>query len=253
MLINTFHPFELDTIDLQSNEAPSAKNHKPPSSSKTAALNGNGNGNGNGSLAPHQAETLREVEEDRAGEEGRSPRVSWTDGDHSSDLQQYAEELASGIANSLNGNKMPSEDALAIAQNGGVTTTADDDGDMDADADDLDDDMMDKISSSPSIEDGGCTLPPPAWPQRVDSLHPLALHCDSLSSSVISEARSSPSYLDPAEQPPAQPLEQQASKAPVDESTRRHLLPSEYAGLDDHAIQTGDFDDLSLLFSESNI
>ncbi|OTA81748.1 hypothetical protein M434DRAFT_17273 [Hypoxylon sp. CO27-5] len=134
-----------DTIDLQSQESPSAKQHKSPS--KIAP---------NGSVAPHQAETLREVEEDRAGEEARSPRTSWPDGDNGSDLQLYAEELANGIANSLNGNRMQSEDALAIAQNGGVAGGASDDGDMDANADDdLDDDMMDKISSSPSIEDGG--------------------------------------------------------------------------------------------------
>ena len=45
------------------------------------------------------------------------------------------------------------QDALAIAQNGGHEV---DDGDLDGDAEvDMDDDMMDKISSSPSIEDGG--------------------------------------------------------------------------------------------------
>lgn len=39
--------------------------------------------------------------------------------------------------------------------------------------DGLDDDMMDKISSSPSIEDGGYSLPLP-WPLRGDSLNSLA-------------------------------------------------------------------------------
>ncbi|KAI1374633.1 hypothetical protein F4677DRAFT_455346 [Hypoxylon crocopeplum] len=209
-----------DTIDLQSQESPSA-NIKSPSS-KTAP---------NGSLAPHQAETLREVEEDRIGEEAHSPRVSWTDGDSSSDLQQYAEQLANGIANSLNGNKMPSEDALAIAQNGGVTISTSDDGDMDGDADDgLDDDMMDKISSSPSIEDGGYTLPPPAWPRRVDSLRPRALSRDSPTPSMSSEERSSSPYLEPAEHAPLQPSLRQASKAPVHRSLRHHSLLGEYTG-----------------------
>ncbi|XXG96529.1 hypothetical protein Hte_002812 [Hypoxylon texense] len=214
-----------DTIDLQSNEPLSPKKHKSPA--KAAVPNGNATAtaNANGSLAPHQAETLREVQEDRAGEEARSPRVSWVDGDSGNDLQQYAEDLANGIANSLNGNKMPSEDALAIAQNGGVTGSASEDGDMDADADDLDDDMMDKISSSPSIEDGGYSIPPPAWPQRVDSLLPLALSCRSSSSSSVSEAKSSSTSLEPAESPPLQPLVQQASKAPVDTFARHHLLP----------------------------
>lgn len=45
------------------------------------------------------------------------------------------------------------QDDLAIAQNGG-TSSSSDEGDLDADLDG--DDMMDKISSSPSIEDGRC-------------------------------------------------------------------------------------------------
>lgn len=63
---------------------------------------------------------------------------------------------------------MVHEDALAVAQNGGVSSS--DEGELDGD-DDLDDDMMDKISSSPSIEDGGCyPVAPVAWPRRVSSL-----------------------------------------------------------------------------------
>ena len=53
------------------------------------------------------------------------------------------------------------EDALAVAQNGGISSS--DEGDLDGD--DFDDDMMDRISSSPSIEDGAycyyCPWPPP--------------------------------------------------------------------------------------------
>ncbi|KAI1659658.1 hypothetical protein F4813DRAFT_387762 [Daldinia decipiens] len=203
-----------DTIDLQSHDTPSAKKHKSPSSNAAP----------NGSLAPHQAETLREVEDDRAGEEARSPRISWTDGDNSSDLQQYAEQLA----NSLNGNKMQSEDALAIAQNGGIVGNGSDDGDMDADAgDDLDDDMMDKISSSPSIEDGGYTLPPPAWPRRVDSLRPLALHSVSLNFPAPSEMRLPSPCLESAEHPSIQPPDQQASKASAYKSNCHHPFPDE--------------------------
>ncbi|GAP87812.2 putative sh3 domain-containing protein [Rosellinia necatrix] len=150
-----------DTIDLQDHDAPSAKDHKHSASKPLS------NPNTNGSLAPHQAGTIREVEEERAEEEARNPRVSWAngrgggngDGEDDRDLQIYAEELASGIVNSLNGNNkmQQQQDALAIAQNGGVTGRVDDDddGEMDVntDDDDLDDDMMDKISSSPSIED----------------------------------------------------------------------------------------------------
>ena len=62
------------------------------------------------------------------------------------------------------------EDALAVAQNGGVSSS--DEGDMDGD--DLDDDMMDRISSSPSIEDGVYYCYPDQWPPRMSSL-PLHL------------------------------------------------------------------------------
>lgn len=229
-----------DTIDLQSQDTPSAKKYKSPSSNAAS----------NGLLAPHQAETLREVEDDRAGEEARSPRISWTDGDNSSDLQQYAEQLA----NSLNGNRMQSEDALAMAQNGGVVGNGSDDGDMDADADDgLDDDMMDKISSSPSIEDGGYTLPPPAWPRRVDSLRPLALHSVSLNFPAPSEMRLPLPCLESVEHPSIQPPDQQASKASAYKSNRHHPFPGEYNGSTDRANHTEDPDDLSLPESESSM
>ncbi|KAI1094689.1 hypothetical protein F5B19DRAFT_482129 [Rostrohypoxylon terebratum] len=198
-----------DTIDLQDQDSPSAKKHITHSPSKAAS-------NTNGLLAPHQAETLREVEEDRAREEDRSPRASWPDGDDRTDLQQYAADLANGIANSLNGNKMQSEDALAIAQNGGVTVTNSEDGDLEANTDDdLDDDMMDKISSSPSIEDGGCSSPPPVWPQRVDSLVPITIPHDPFHIPVLKETGSHTKI---------QHFNQQASKASADASNRRHLL-----------------------------
>ncbi|KAH8880460.1 hypothetical protein GQ53DRAFT_538536 [Thozetella sp. PMI_491] len=143
-----------DSIDLQDREAPSAQEHprsKPPT---------------NGSTAPHQAETLREVAAETAEENLRSPRVSWANGGDVGDIHQYAEGLAAGVASSLNGQNTGArgtmatqqQDALAIAQNGGISVQEVDDGDLDGDADDgLDDDMMDKISSSPSIEDGGST------------------------------------------------------------------------------------------------
>ncbi|KAI2470584.1 hypothetical protein F4781DRAFT_441669 [Annulohypoxylon bovei var. microspora] len=234
-----------DTIDLQNQEAPSAKNHNTPSSLKIVT-------NANGSLAPHQAGTIREVEEDRAGEEGRSPRASWPDGDDRTDLQQYAADLANGIANSLNGSKMQSEDALAIAQNGGVTSTNSDDGDLDANTDDdMDDDMMDKISSSPSIEDGGCSSPSPVWPQRVDSLLPIIPHHDPSHSPVLSETAS---YSTP------QYSNHQASKASADVSNHhrhyhhhRHHHSGEYTGLADRANHAEYLDDLLLPEPESDI
>ncbi|KAK5629754.1 hypothetical protein RRF57_005469 [Xylaria bambusicola] len=222
-----------DSIDLQDHDAPSAQDHKHPNSKSTL------HANTNGSLAPHQAGTIREVIEERVEEEARSPRVSWGNGDggHDRDLQLYAEELASGIVNSLNGNKMQQQDVLAIAQNGGVGGHADDDGDIEVntDDDDLDDDMMDKISSSPSIEDGGCTLPP-TWPARIDSLrNSLSIH-DCSNSPVVSEARSSSLSLELPDHFSLQLSEEQLSKASVDTLDPDHLLPGGYAGADKHEI-----------------
>lgn len=65
------------------------------------------------------------------------------------------------------------EDQLAIAQNGGVSSS--DEGEDDGD---LDDDMMDRISSSPSIEDGAFAFN--SWPRRVSSLPPQLGHSYSL-------------------------------------------------------------------------
>ncbi|RYP79105.1 hypothetical protein DL771_000083 [Monosporascus sp. 5C6A] len=212
------HIIRADTIDLQDRSAPSAKDHRRPPPQSTTF---------NGLLAPHQAETIREVVEDRADEECRSPQLSWANGD-SGDLSQHPEALAYHVANSINRNNMQQQDALvAAAQNGGAVS---DDADMGAEGDeDLDDDMMDKISSSPSIEDGGYTLPSP-WPRRVDSLHHSVSYSDAPSSPGLSEARSSSPYLDAPEHPPLQSLSRQASKAAVDASSCHHHLPGEYTG-----------------------
>ncbi|KAK2605334.1 hypothetical protein N8I77_008180 [Diaporthe amygdali] len=143
-----------DSIDLQDREAPSAKSHPlRPSPLNTSQSAG---------TAPHQAETLREVAAGQAEEELRSPRVSWTTGGEAGDLHQYAEDLAAGVTSSLNGQSRNTDnmaarqqDDLAVAQNGGLISQDNtEDGDLDGDEGDLDDDdMMDKISSSPSIDD----------------------------------------------------------------------------------------------------
>ncbi|KAI0166552.1 hypothetical protein GGR57DRAFT_29538 [Xylariaceae sp. FL1272] len=228
------HIIRADSIDLQDHDAPSAKDHRGAAANPTL--------HPNGSLAPHQAETIREVEEERAEEELRSPRVSWANGAAADrDLQQYAEELSSGISSSLNGTTMQQQDALAIAQNGGVSGHGEDDGDIDTNTDDdLDDDMMDRISSSPSIIDGGYTLPP-VWPARIDSLinSPLrnSIHGSPSrrgisrdSSPVPSEARSSSPYLEPAPYPPLQNPRRQLSKASAPSpSPSRSYISSERA------------------------
>ncbi|KAH6849830.1 hypothetical protein B0I37DRAFT_427607 [Chaetomium sp. MPI-CAGE-AT-0009] len=138
-----------DTIDLQDHETPSAQRHHGPPP--------------NGSLAPHQAETLREVAAETAEENLRSPGVSWdpNPGDvqiHTLALDPAASGQQNGSADTMRAGAQ--QDALAVAQNGGHEV---DDGDLDGDAEvDMDDDMMDKISSSPSIEDGGSIFALPA-------------------------------------------------------------------------------------------
>lgn len=154
-----------DSIDLQDQDAPSAQDHtRQPTHPKPL---------GDGPPAPHQAEALREVAAGAAEQNHRSPRVSreWTNGDVQQ-LEQYGEDgLAAGVTASLNGASLQQQDALAVAQNGGHTGSTAEDAEMaDAEGDDgLDDDMMDKISSSPSIDDGGYSFPP-LWPRRLDSL-----------------------------------------------------------------------------------
>lgn len=133
------------------------------------------------SIAPHQAETLREVAHETAEAELQSPRVSWANGkvnDTNELLQEFADDHNGADGQNLNGGGLGIEmyhhdqqDALAIAQNGGVSSADEDDLDGDVDGD-LDDDMMDKISSSPSIEDGALNpvIMPAAWPRRESSL-----------------------------------------------------------------------------------
>ncbi|KAI8282341.1 Tip elongation aberrant protein Tea4 [Colletotrichum sp. SAR11_57] len=84
------------------------------------------------------------------------PHIIRADGDD--DDVSDSDDLADEVSKRLNGGAMDDaskkqQDALAIAQNGGTSGNSDD-GDMDDTDESLDDDMMDKISSSPSIEDG---------------------------------------------------------------------------------------------------
>jgi hypothetical protein len=224
----------IDSIDLQDRDGPSAKDHRGHSTIT------------NGSLAPHQAETLREVAQETADENLRSPRVSWQNGDGVGDLQQYAEDLAVGVNNSLSdgstngasgqgGRKMQQQDALAVAQNGGISGHASDDGDLDGDADDgMDDDMMDKISSSPSIEDGGSppvATPPKSWPQRVDSLPSSPGRRSSVSpSSTLSGVRPTSPYLEPCRQFPSCSPQQKTKVSAAVDRHHHHLVRGECRG-----------------------
>ncbi|KAK3322176.1 hypothetical protein B0H66DRAFT_474035 [Apodospora peruviana] len=224
-----------DSIDLQDRDAPSAKGHHKPAA--------------DGSLAPHQAETLREVAAETAEERLRSPRVSWVNGDVG-DLQQYAEDLAAGVAQSLNSQQSgprnandiythdtmhagPQQDALAIAQNGGLSAHDADDGDLDDTEVDMDDDMMDKISSSPSIEDGGSTLfLPPLRSKKLDALGRASSPSSRPASPPVSDVRSSSPYLQHPDHLPLYLKEQQADLARPVSPIRHHHLYGEFQAQD---------------------
>ncbi|KAF9779958.1 hypothetical protein IL306_000864 [Fusarium sp. DS 682] len=215
--------------DLQDHHAPSAQDH-----SKSPRLGGNAN-----SLGPHQAETIREVTHDIADEQRRSPRVSLDNRNSLDEIDSFADEL---VANSTSGNtraqgardnnsNMNQEDALAIAQNGGVSSS--DEGELDGD-DDLDDDMMDKISSSPSIEDGGCypVVAPVAWPRRVSSLPTQRSSSPSIFGS--SGTRVCSPYPEPLKCLPSPCTIAQLPQA-LPTTVRNHRLQGEYADRDEHS------------------
>ena len=165
-----------DTIDLQDQDAPSAKDHtRQPA--RPGAL-------GEGPPAPHQADALKHVELELSEQHGRSPR-------HSQDLSNKELQLLHEDGDSYGTGDGIGQDSNNLLRNAGTNGAAGAEEDMgDAEGDEgLDDDMMDKISSSPSIgEDGGYHLPLP-WPNRGDSLH---------SSSVPEEKASSPQPPDHA-------------------------------------------------------
>lgn len=123
----------LDTIDLQDQHAPSAKDH-----GSHGARNG----------SSHHNQSLRHAEQQTKGDLQTSPRVSldhFDDDDEPSQIEiayDEAEDLVAELSGTRDGEN-------GHYESGG-------EGNMDGDEDDdlLDDDMMDKISSSPSIDDG---------------------------------------------------------------------------------------------------
>lgn len=80
------------------------------------------------------------------------------------------------LVNQPTGQRNHQQDDQAVKVNGGMAGDGEDSDMQDADVEEDmdDDDMMDKISSSPSIDDGGYLLPcyPVTWPARHESLTP---------------------------------------------------------------------------------
>ncbi|KAK4694060.1 hypothetical protein P7C71_g3454, partial [Lecanoromycetidae sp. Uapishka_2] len=137
------HIIRADTIDLQAQDAPSAKDHTRQPARPNAL--------GEGPPAPHQADALKHVEHELNEQHGRSPRAS-------QDLS--GKEL--GLLHHEDGEYGAGDEANNLLRNAatnGAAGVEEDAGDVHGD-DDLDDDMMDKISSSPSIGDDGALRRP---------------------------------------------------------------------------------------------
>lgn len=135
-----------DTLDLQQAQpSASAKDH-----SRQYGYNHAGGTFGNSGA--HHIQALRHATQEAFSEQKQSPRVDHLNHDHMGHpVHLYDDE--------------EEEDDIHPGLNG---IHHDDDYGEDGDSqDELDDEMLDKISSSPSIEDGK----PISWPARADSLH----------------------------------------------------------------------------------
>ncbi|KAI9718109.1 MAG: hypothetical protein M1812_004367 [Candelaria pacifica] len=160
-----------DTLDLQDHDAPSAKDHtRQPT--HPAPL-------GAGAPSPHQAGAIKQAEEQSVEQLSQMPPVSdeQVNGEYSvfHEERQSFDDLENELGHPAHQQPQQNQDHQAVQMNGGLNGSTAEDVDMaDAESDDgLEDDMMDKISSSPSIDDGGYSLPSP-WPARADSLTPIS-------------------------------------------------------------------------------
>ena len=134
-----------DTLDLQDKSSPTAQDHSLQPE-HPAPL-------GIGPAAPHQQAAIRHVQQERTSEESRLADAWSISGTTLRDDPGSDDErtVVNHNANSQNGMQ---QDEQAIRLNGGNSGDGDDADMQDADIEeDLDDDMMDKISSSPSIDD----------------------------------------------------------------------------------------------------
>lgn len=142
-----------DTIDLQDEDHPSAAEHQKPAIQ--------------GGLAPHQRAEVHHVLEERNSEE-HSLQEAWNISDNLTEepgaIEQAQQQEGTNSEPTVNGTQSEG------AEGGGEA------GESEAESDD---DMMDRISSSPSIDDGGYLLSARAqfqrramWPERTSSLSP---------------------------------------------------------------------------------
>ena len=220
-----------DTIDLQDQESPSAKDHTRQPAHPAPF--------GDGPPAPHQERALKHAEQESAVElhHSRSPRVSQ---DLSGKELQLLQDDGDGYVNP--GLVSPNQDQQNIQRHGGTlggVGLESDEGDIEGD-DGLEDDMMDKISSSPSIDDGGYrTLLP--WPTRGDSLHPR-IPVERVPTPPPHRDFSSSPYL---LTPPHLPLSFVQKEQPVDDQSEDHHHQGGYQEKESQSGQTTPDDSFS--------
>jgi hypothetical protein len=179
-----------------------------------------------------------------AGEKSRSPRVSreWAIGEVEGLQQHEGSDLAAAVTAALTEGDSHQQDELAVAQNGGLTGSTAEDAEMaDAEGDDGvedEDDMMDKISSSPSIDDGGYPLPL-SWQQRSDSLSRAG--APTSSSSATQACSESPSPIEEKSTCDAlRPLRDSVDKDVVPEVHVKNTPPPYHHLLGEYLDDTGD-------------
>jgi hypothetical protein len=133
-----------DTIDLQDPRSPSAQDHSHHPK--------------NAGIGKHQDQSIRRAEQDSLDEIARGPA---SPGEHKdsfgSDPRYASYGDRDGHSDSAAVSAATANEAIDHYVGNGQHT--DDDGLVDSDEEDqLDDDLMDKISSSPSIDDGKLPL-----------------------------------------------------------------------------------------------
>lgn len=148
---------QLDTLDLQDSETPSAKDHtRQPTHPAPLGL---------GPAAPHQDAEIRHVEEERTAEEHHLADA-WASGGLTQDSSDsYDDSLESPRQDVHTRTGTPYADSSSHQYGGDELDTTDTDAE-DHPEEEL---MDDKISSSPSIDDGVYIFPS-TWPVRDTSL-----------------------------------------------------------------------------------
>ncbi|KAL8770975.1 MAG: hypothetical protein Q9209_003394 [Squamulea sp. 1 TL-2023] len=225
------HIIRADTIDLQDHDAPSAKDHtRQPA--RPAPY-------GDGPPAPHQERALKHAEQETAIElhHTRSPRVSQ---DLSGKELQLLQEDGDGYVNP--DLIIPHQDQQLNQRNGNTHGGAGmeaDGGDAEGD-EGLEDELMDKISSSPSIDEGGYSTPLP-WPNRADSLHPARFQAKTPSPPANHHSSSSPFLSTPLHFPLFPTQKEQDSGGP----SKVHHHQGGYESDDQQSRQTTADDSLS--------